>query len=105
MVWSFWVGLLEVVVCFGVGCVAVSDAVDLPPVSSSTDPERTDGWTITVSLTDMKIDAVPNMAATAFSREGFVSGTATLTADGRGKSRAPVTAGELRAFAQIGCQI
>ncbi len=61
-----------------------------------------DGWHLSVSLTDMTINSVPNMAATAFTREGCVTGTATLTIDG--SSDHIVTSGALRVWALLGCE-
>jgi hypothetical protein len=41
-------------------------------MSQSTDTD--DGWHLSATLTRMAINSVPNMAATAFTREGFVTG-------------------------------
>jgi hypothetical protein len=58
---------------------------------------------LSASLTKMTINSVPNMAATAFTREGFVTATATATVDDNGK--APVNTVKLELLAQVGCQI
>ncbi len=89
--------------CVG-GGVAGADPVDLPPVSRYADP-TVDGWHLGVALTKMTINPVPNMASTAFTREGFLTATAVLTLDGDGADRAPVTAGGLSLFVQMGCQV
>ena len=51
----------------------------------------------------MTINSVPNMAATAFTREGFVTGKAEATIDGNGA--AAVNSGTLVLGLQLGCQI
>ena len=64
--------------------------------------QTVDGWTLRASLTDVTINSVPNMAGTPYSREGFVSGLATLTIEGNGA--VPVKKADLRLWAQFGCQ-
>lgn len=98
------VGVIAVGLFCPLGGVAAADPVSLRDVTSSTVPD-TDGWHLTVSLTGMTINAVPNMAATAFTREGFVSAKATLTLASSDKSPAPVKLVALRLFVQLGCQI
>ena len=51
----------------------------------------------------MAINSVPNMAATAFTREGFVTGKAAATIDGNGAI--PVNSGNLVLGLQLGCQV
>lgn len=51
----------------------------------------------------MTINSVPNMAATAFTREGFVTGKAAASIDGNGA--VPVNSGTLVMGLQLGCQI
>jgi hypothetical protein len=51
----------------------------------------------------MTINSVPNMAATAFTREGFVTGKAAATIDGNGA--VAVNSGTLVLGLQLGCQI
>lgn len=51
----------------------------------------------------MAINSVPNMAATAFTREGFVTGKASVTIDGNGAI--PVNSGTLVMGLQLGCQV
>jgi MspA len=62
-----------------------------------------DGWHLAVSLTQMAVNSVPNMAATAFTREGFVTGRAEATIDGSGSSA--VNSGTLIVGLQLGCQV
>ena len=62
-----------------------------------------DGWHFSASLTNMTINSVPNMAATAFTREGFVTGKATAAVEGSGGI--PVNSATLVFGAQLGCQI
>jgi hypothetical protein len=49
----------------------------------------------------MTINSVPNMAATAFTREGFVTGRAAATIDGSGG--VAVNSGTLVMGLQLGC--
>jgi hypothetical protein len=51
----------------------------------------------------MTINSVPNMAATAFTREGFVTGKAATTIDGNGG--VAVNSGTLVMGLQLGCQV
>jgi hypothetical protein len=48
-------------------------------------------------------NSVPNMAATAFTREGFVTGRAAATIDGNGA--VAVNSGSLVFGLQLGCQV
>ena len=60
-------------------------AADPLPVADVTQSAETDdGWHLSVALTRMTINSVPNMAATAFTREGFVTGKAAAAIDGNG---------------------
>jgi hypothetical protein len=55
------------------------------PVADVTQSADTDdGWHLSAALTRMAINSVPNMAATAFTREGYVTGKAAATIDGNG---------------------
>lgn len=83
------------------GGVAWADPVPIADVTQSADTD--DGWHVSASLTRMTLNSVPNMAATAFTREGFITGKATANIDGNGKS--PVNSGTLVLGAQLGCQI
>ena len=81
--------------------VAAADPVPVADVTQSADTD--DGWHLSASLTRMTLNSVPNMAATAFTREGFISGKATADIDGNGKSA--VNSGNLVLGAQLGCQV
>jgi hypothetical protein len=61
-------GALVVVVllCLGDG-VAAADPLPVADVTQSADTD--DGWHLSAALTRMTINSVPNMAATAFTRE------------------------------------
>lgn len=83
------------------GGVAVADPVPIADVTRTADTD--DGWHLGVELTDMTINSVPNMAATTFTKEAFVSGKAMATIGGNGK--APVNSGNLLLGVQLGCQL
>jgi hypothetical protein len=83
------------------GGVAAADPLPVADVSQSADTD--DGWHLSASLTRMTINSVPNMAATAFTREGFVTGKAAATIDGNGD--VAVNSGTLVLGLQLGCQI
>jgi hypothetical protein len=81
--------------------VAHADPVPIADVSQSADTD--DGWHVTASLSKMTVNSVPNMAATALTREAFVTGEASAKIDGSGKSA--VNSGELILGVQLGCQV
>lgn len=81
--------------------VATADPLPVADVAQSAVTD--DGWHLSASLTRMTINAVPNMAATAFTREGFVTGKAAASIDGNGAI--PVNTGSLVMGLQLGCQI
>ncbi|MEZ0049741.1 hypothetical protein ABIA30_000731 [Mycobacterium sp. MAA66] len=83
------------------GGVAVAEPLPVADVQQSSNTE--DGWHLGVALTQMTVNSVPNMAATAFTREGFVTGRAEATIDGSGSSA--VNNGTLILGLQLGCQI
>jgi hypothetical protein len=83
------------------GPVAKAEPLPVADVAQSTNTE--DGWHLGVGLTQMTINSVPNMAATAFTREGFVTGKAAATIGGSGSSA--VNNGTLILGLQLGCQI
>ncbi|GAB0108660.1 MspA family porin [Nocardia sp. JMUB6875] len=62
-----------------------------------------DGWQVALYKTDEQLNRWPNLAATAFSREAFISMKAMARIGGKGS--APVLAGAVSAGIQIGCQI
>lgn len=86
--------------CLGDG-VAAADPLPVADVTQSADTD--DGWHLSAALTRMAINSVPNMAGTAFTREGFVTGKAAATITGNGTI--PVNAGELVVGLQLGCQV
>jgi hypothetical protein len=86
--------------CLGDG-VAAADPLPVADVTQSADTD--DGWHLSAALTRMTINSVPNMAATAFTREGFVTGKAEATIAGNGAIA--VNSGTLVLGLQLGCQI
>nr|WP_225951305.1 MspA family porin [Mycobacterium sp. OAS707] len=87
-------------VSFGPG-IAAADPLPVADVTQSADTD--DGWHLSAALTKMTINSVPNMAATAFTREGFVTGKAVASIDGNGNSA--VNSGMLIFGLQLGCQV
>jgi MspA len=81
--------------------VAAADPLPVADVTQSADTD--DGWHLAAALTRMSINSVPNMAATAFTREGFVTGKAAATIDGSGG--VAVNSGTLVMGLQLGCQV
>jgi MspA len=99
------VGVIAVaLVCLGEG-VAAANPVPVADVNQFVD--TADGFHFSSSLTNVTINSVPNMAATAFTREAFVSATAVQTiADSNIPVNAlTVTEGRLDVAVQLGCQI
>lgn len=86
--------------CVAAG-IARADPLPVADVTQSADTD--DGWHLSVALTRMTINSVPNMAATAFTREGFVTGKAEATITGSGAEA--VNSGTLVFGLQLGCQI
>ena len=96
-------GVVAVVVAM-LGCpatVAHAEVVKVPDVVRQV--TTIDGWQVTLSLTDARYDAVPNMANALLSKEGYLSGRVTLTVDGVGDH--PINTGQLVVGAQLGCQV
>ncbi|WP_244438522.1 MspA family porin [Mycolicibacterium septicum] len=87
--------------CVGPGGVARADPLPVADVSQAADTD--DGWHLSAALSRMTINSVPNMAATAFTREGFVTGKAEASIDGNGSDA--VNSGTLVFGLQLGCQI
>ena len=83
------------------GGVAAADPLPVADVTQSANTD--DGWHLSAALTMMTINSVPNMAGTAFTREGFVTGKATAIIDGNGA--AAVNSGTLVMGLQLGCQV
>ena len=92
--------LAATVLCVA-GGVAKADPLPVADVTQFADTD--DGWHLSAALTRMTINSVPNMAATAFTREGFVTGKASATIDGNGA--VAVNSGTLVFGLQLGCQI
>jgi hypothetical protein len=79
-------------------------AADPVPVPDATQSIVTDaGWHLSATLSQMSINAVPNMAATAFTREGFVTGKAAASITGNGGGA--VNSGSVVVGLQLGCQV
>lgn len=72
------------------------------PTSASRLTPATGGH-LSATLTRMTINSVPNMAATAFTREGFVTGKAAASIDGTGGVAG--NSGILVLGLQLGCQV
>jgi len=98
---GFGVVAAIVVMLDGSVATAQADAVEVPDVVRHV--TTIDGWQVTLSLTDARYDAVPNMANALLSKEGYLSGRVTLTVDGAGDH--PVNTGQLVVGAQLGCQV
>ncbi len=81
----------------------VASAEPLPVADVTQSADTDDGWHLSAALTRMTINSVPNMAATAFTREGFVTGKAATTIDGNGG--VAVNSGTLVMGLQLGCQV
>lgn len=81
--------------------VASADPMSIADVSRAADTD--DGWHLSAGLTDMTVDAVPNMAATPLTKEAFVSAKAVANIDGDGTSA--VNSGNLLLGVQLGCQL
>lgn len=62
-----------------------------------------DGWVLQVSKTEEVVNQVPNLAASKFSREGFVTYRAEASISGDGE--APVNGAILETGYQVGCGI
>ena len=81
----------------------VASAEPLPVADVTQSADTDDGWHLSAALTRMTLNSVPNMAATAFTREGFVTGKAATTIDGDGG--VAVNSGTLVMGLQLGCQV
>jgi hypothetical protein len=81
--------------------LAHADPQPVADVTQSADTD--DGWHVSASLSKMTINSVPNMAATALTKEAFVTGEASAKIDGNGKL--PVNSGEVILGVQLGCQV
>ncbi|MGH3723742.1 MAG: MspA family porin [Mycobacterium sp.] len=95
--------VVTLVIALSGASVAVAAADPLPVADVTQSAVTDDGWHLSASLTRMTVNSVPNMAATAFTREGFVSGKAAASIDANGAI--PVNSGTLVMGLQLGCQI
>ncbi|WP_165692497.1 MspA family porin [Mycobacteroides abscessus] len=93
-------GLVAMLTLFAANAVA-ANAQGLP--DSNLMDRTEDGWGIEVNTLDEEVNPVPNLAATAFSREAFVQFTGTGKITGQGSY--PVTSASLTIGYQLGCQI
>jgi hypothetical protein len=98
-----------VLLCWSLsGGVAVADSPNLENVTDQF-KDTPDGWRLHVSLYNVTITSVPNMAATAFTREAYVSATAevwveALHPDDSTPSGSEVTQRSISLWLQQGCQ-
>jgi hypothetical protein len=81
------------------GAPAQAEPVDLATQQYS--KTTRDGWHLTLSIDNERVNSVPNLAAALNSREGFVTLSATATATG---GSAPITDSLFIAGYQLGCQ-
>ena len=73
--------------------------VDMAPQQYVKD--TSDGWHLTLSIHDERVNSVPNLAEASNSREGFVTFSATASASG---GSSPITDSLFIAGYQLGCQ-
>jgi hypothetical protein len=92
---------VEVLVLGSSTALAHAEQVAVPDVVRTA--TTFDGWQMTLSMTDARYDAVPNMANAPLTKEGYLSGRVTLTVEGVGAH--PINTGELVVGAQLGCQV
>lgn len=78
---------------------AQADPIDMAP--QSYDKVSRDGWHLNIHIDHEVINSVPNLAAAANSREGFVTASATATATGGSN---PITDSLFILGYQLGCQ-
>jgi hypothetical protein len=81
------------------GAPAQAEPVDMATQQYS--KTTRDGWHLTLSIDNERVNSVPNLAAALNSREGFVTLSATATATG---GSAPITDSLFIAGYQLGCQ-
>jgi hypothetical protein len=78
---------------------AAADPVDMAPKYLS--KQTRDGWNLSISIEAERINSVPNLAAATTSKEGFVTLSATATAQG---GESPMTDSLFITGYQLGCQ-
>lgn len=91
---------MAVAVLYAGAGVAAADPVHVNDVAEY---KNTADWYLIVTLHDVEVNSVPNMGATAFTREGYVTATAEVSIKGKGGH--PVTKGSVGLFYQLSCQI
>jgi len=91
--------LLMVLLAELAGTPAQAEPVDMANQQYS--KTTRDGWHLTLSIDNERVNSVPNLAAALNSREGFVTLSATATATG---GSAPITDSLFIAGYQLGCQ-
>ncbi|MFQ6328361.1 MspA family porin [Nocardia sp. CWNU-33] len=74
-----------------------------PVADTSREVTTDDGWQVRITKVAENLDRVPNLAASPFTREGFVRLKAV--ADITGHGRVPVNSGSVTLGYQIGCQV
>lgn len=78
---------------------ADAEPVQMPPQVYTKDTR--DGWHLQIKIDNEAVNSVPNLAAAANSREGFVTASGTATATG---GSAPITDSIFILGYQLGCQ-
>jgi hypothetical protein len=102
--------IVAVLPCWSViGGVAVADPANLEDVTDQFKDTPDGLWRLHVSLRNMNITSVPNMAATAFTREAFVSAAAevwveALHPDDKTPEGAGVMQRSITLWLEQGCQ-
>lgn len=81
--------------------IAAAERVVLPDVTQISD--TADGWRFTLTMTELRVDAVPNLATSPFTKEGFVTAKVIATVEGAGD--VSVNSGSLVLGVQLGCQV
>lgn len=81
--------------------IAPAHAEPLPMPAQHYEKVSRDGWQLSIDVSNETINSVPNLAAAANSREGFVTASATATAVG---GAAPITDSVFILGYQLGCQ-
>ncbi|MCU1644079.1 MAG: hypothetical protein JWN03_4354 [Nocardia sp.] len=74
-----------------------------PVADKSREVITDDGWQVRITKVAENLDRVPNLAASPFTREGFVGLEAVADISGHG--RVPVDSGNMTLGYQIGCQV
>ncbi|WP_194836679.1 MspA family porin [Nocardia sp. XZ_19_369] len=100
---STFAGLVGVFSVLTIGAASTGTAAAEPLADKSRETTTDDGWQIRLTKTEENLDRYPNLAATPFTREGFVSLKAIADIDGTGT--APVNSGAITLGYQLGCQV